>query len=497
MAEVAPPQQQAAEGEPTVVPAGWLPAVRTLLGRADADGGSAWVHVAVVSSIEKGVVTTAFSQHLQYSFVMWRKVVATKTAERRIQGWAISSFSKVRATGALSVRFMVWVSVVQQRARFRRSHARLAAKVMRGGASRCMAYWARFTRDERRRRNLLKRTIARARQVLVLKAFNGWSGTVTTITARRAQVLWGAKHTHRFLLSFHLRAWAKFVTTTTHKGKLLEHALARLIRDSLCSALFAWSVFTNEKRKARLAAAKAWLHRNQACVKAAFQALAINARFSLRKVENARVYGRFLARKSQHGATKLAWEAWCAFAMRKRHVRNTVRKCMLKVDALLKRATFACWLQFVLDLEATRRNLRRAMTTKRVMKDWFIQWYWRAYDDEIQQTLGVLYGGCENVVEEVLSLQAAAGLRHLASPPRGQKARGTLENFLREVPYPPKDELPPYDSDGVVDGEFREECGDVTFATPSTTGNGPAAPRGPRGESPTWEDAAKRLITPV
>ena len=458
---------------------------------------SAWMHVAVVSSIEKGVVTTAFSQHLQYSFVMWRKLVATKTAERRIQGWAISSFSKVRANGALSVRFMVWKNAAQQRARLRRSHARLAAKVMRGGSSRCMAYWARYTRDERRRRNLLKRTIARARQVLVLKAFNGWSGTVTTITARREQVLRGVKHTHRFLLTFYLRAWAKYVTTTTHKGKLLKHALARLIRDSLCSALFAWSVFTNEKRKARLAAAKAWLHRNQACMKAAFQAFAINARFSLRKVENALVYGRFLARKSQHGATKLAWEAWCAFAMRKRHVRNTVRKCMLKMDALLKRASFACWLQFVLDLEATRRNLRRAMTTKRVMKDWFIQWYWRAYDDEIQQTLGVLYGGCENVVEEVLSLQAAAGLRHLASPPGGQKARGTLENFLREVPYSPRDELPPYDSAGVIDGEFREECGDVTFATPSTTGNGPADPRGPRGESPTWEEAAKRLITPV
>eukprot|EP00232_Nephroselmis_pyriformis_P025886 CAMPEP_0182858934 /NCGR_PEP_ID=MMETSP0034_2-20130328/3978_1 /TAXON_ID=156128 /ORGANISM="Nephroselmis pyriformis, Strain CCMP717" /LENGTH=69 /DNA_ID=CAMNT_0024990439 /DNA_START=128 /DNA_END=333 /DNA_ORIENTATION=+ len=50
---------------------------------------------------------------------------------------------------------------------------------------------------------------------------------------------------------------------------------------------------------------------------------------------------------------------------------------------------------------AVRERLKRCVVHKRVTKDWFLEWYWGAYENEIRAALGMLYGSTGEALEEL------------------------------------------------------------------------------------------------
>ena len=93
-------------------------------------------------------------------------------------------------------------------------------------------------------------------------------------------------------------------------------------------------------------------------------------------------------------------------------------KCAGKVRDITLRFIFHAWIAFIEDTRATRAHLKRVVTAKRLTKDWFISWYWSAYDDEIRKTLGMLYSDCESAAQ--IGAGGAGVLFNLpVSPDRG------------------------------------------------------------------------------
>mmetsp|Transcript_36274 Transcript_36274/g.114481 ORF Transcript_36274/g.114481 Transcript_36274/m.114481 type:complete len:116 (-) Transcript_36274:112-459(-) len=64
---------------------------------------------------------------------------------------------------------------------------------------------------------------------------------------------------------------------------------------------------------------------------------------------------------------------------------------------------------------AVRERLKRCVVHKRVTKDWFLEWYWGAYENEIRAALGMLYGSTGEALEELYG----EGRRRKAEAGRG------------------------------------------------------------------------------
>lgn len=259
--------------------------------------------------------------------------------------------------------------------------------------------WRIAAADKACTRRLVTRSLKRAMRTKLCSAFGGWLAAVSAARYARDSLAKVARVAERYSLLTTFRAWAKQAATERHNLSVLAHTEVRARRECLCNTLFCWAVFTQEARRKRLLLAKAILRFHTTALRTGWLAFAENARVKAEGRHRAELCRRVIAIHSNTAMKEMAWQAWRGRIAARERSRVRMVKCAGKVRDITLRFIFHAWIAFIEDTRATRAHLKRVVTAKRLTKDWFISWYWSAYDDEIRKTLGMLYSDCESAAQ--------------------------------------------------------------------------------------------------
>ena len=259
--------------------------------------------------------------------------------------------------------------------------------------------WRIMAAEKARQRLLVSRSIKRGLRTALSSAFGGWLAAAATARHTRESLAKVARVSDRYSLLTTFRSWAKQAATERHNLSVLAHTEARTRRDCLCNTLFCWAVFTQEARRKRLLMAKAIMRFQTTALRMGWCAFVEYARTKADNRDRAELCRRVIAIHSSNAMKVLAWRTWCGRIAARELSRTRMMKCAGKVRDITLRYALRSWIDFMEDVQATRARLKRVMTSKRLTKDWFISWYWSAYDDEIRKTLGMLYSDCESAVQ--------------------------------------------------------------------------------------------------
>ena len=278
--------------------------------------------------------------------------------------------------------------------------------------------WRIAAADKTRLRHLVTRSLKRAMHTKLWSAFGGWVAAASAARYARDSLAKVARLAERYSLLTTFRAWAKQAATERHNLSVLAHTEVRARRECLCNTLFCWAVFTQEARRKRLLMAKAILRFQTTALRMGWLAFAENARAKAEGRQRAELCRRVLAIHSNTALKEMAWHAWRERIAARERSRVRMVKCAGKARDITLRFTLHSWIAFIEDTRATQARLKRVVTAKRLTKDWFISWYWSAYDDEIRKTLGMLYSDCESAAQ--IGAGGAGVLFNLpVSPDRG------------------------------------------------------------------------------
>ena len=92
------------------------------------------------------------------------------------------------------------------------------------------------------------------------------------------------------------------------------------------------------------------------------------------------------------------WKEWCR---EYRRLANLVQKAYVKSQRLYKQSVFNQWREFLAEIDRRKETVSRAVTSKRLLTSWFLDWYWQAFEGDISSALGLITGNTDAVIEQV------------------------------------------------------------------------------------------------
>lgn len=125
--------------------------------------------------------------------------------------------------------------------------------------------------------------------------------------------------------------------------------------------------------------------------------------------------------------------SWLQYAKKKRAMKVAEERIRAKSTRAQMSSVWVSWRQHVADEFAKEAKIKSCIRSKRVLKDWFVNWYWDAYEDEIRSTLKLLYGTTEEVLGQLYDMYEDMSPSELRPPARimhrpGETSKQSVEN---------------------------------------------------------------------
>ena len=92
---------------------------------------------------------------------------------------------------------------------------------------------------------------------------------------------------------------------------------------------------------------------------------------------------------------------WHRVILHEQKVRQTLARFASHLLNLWGSAVLRSWWKLGETVRLRKEKMHRCVTAKRVVMQWFLQWYWDAYDDEIRSALRLLYGSTEGAMDSL------------------------------------------------------------------------------------------------
>uniref|UniRef100_A0A7S3UCA5 Sfi1 spindle body domain-containing protein n=1 Tax=Picocystis salinarum TaxID=88271 RepID=A0A7S3UCA5_9CHLO len=129
---------------------------------------------------------------------------------------------------------------------------------------------------------------------------------------------------------------------------------------------------------------------------------------------------------------------WLDYAKKKRAMKVAEERIRAKCKRSALTSVWISWRQHVADEFAREAKIKSCIRSKRVLKDWFVNWYWDAYEDEIRSTLKLLYGTTEEVLGQLYDMYEEMSPTELQPKPSPTLEKG---DGARQHVQPPGSEF--------------------------------------------------------
>jgi hypothetical protein len=401
----------------------------------------------------------------------------------------------------LAAAFATWAEVSSKRDdRLEKMANVLNKRMRRFELSKAFAGWADKAFTAISNREKANKFIARYRMRLLTRTLYGWHENAQKSKSNRKKVQKVISRSQNRLAASAFYKWRELVTSKSRQLLLLRRFVDRMRNGVKASAFDKWfEVTQNEKRKRAVITKVFSRIKNEQMAHAfgrwrEFAAESYDAKVNLRKIvsrmlrlrlsqsftlwnENVvelrrqrAVLARFVGRMRNRCVTACFY-AWVeALEERKRASKQDAYRDRLVANVLWRtnrstlRAAMHQWRMVVEERETHRELIRRNLRSKRVALNFFMTWYWDAFDGDIQSTVADMFGQTRSYMNEAFddfdegSAQAALNFVGYYDDDK---------DIVIDSPPPPTWEG---DAAGIHDDDDDDDDDDRLFHTPGKVG---------------------------
>ena len=311
---------------------------------------------------------------LAKAFSGWQSKVHDAALNRQRASSFLLRYTKL----SLSNAFNTWAENAQENAIHRRKCQKVIARARNRLASAAYFQWRDLVQDNRKRLMTLQRFVTRMRSRSLAKAFDQWYDVSRDGTRKRELLHRTFSRIKNDMLNRSFNRWHEATIERIENKMQLRKIVGRMLRLRLSQSFAVWSENTAELIRQRVLIQK----------------------FVSRATKRSMVQCFY----AWVDAIQEAKTASKALAYRERLIVNVVSR--LNRSSL--RAAMAKWCQVVEEREIHREMIRRNLRAKRVGMNFFMNWYWDAFDNDIQETMADMFGQTRTYMNEAFEDERGA-----------------------------------------------------------------------------------------
>ena len=263
--------------------------------------------------------------------------------------------------------------------------------------------WHEHAQTQKINRVKIQKVITRSQNRLASMAFYQWSGLVTSKARHAALVSRFVTRMRVREVSAAINKWYDVMENEKRKRAVFTKVLRTITQKHLAATFNRWREFAAESYDVKVRLRKVVSHMLRLRLSQAFTL------WNDRTVEMRRqraVVGRFVARMRNRRLAS-SFTHWLDVVEERKQTDQRVAyrerlagNIMARMNRSTLRAAFDKWYSVVEEREMHREMLRRMLRTKRVAMNFFMTWYWDAFDGDIQDTMADMFGATRTFMNE-------------------------------------------------------------------------------------------------
>jgi len=400
-------------------------------------------------------ITRATRRSLAMAFTTWAQV-STKR-DKRLEMLA-DVMNKRMHRMDLAKAFAGWAEKAFTAINNRQRVSAFLVRYRQRTVSKAFNAWYDNAQESKTERRKVQKVIFRVQNRVMSKAFYQWADLVAT-KARRAILV------DRFVKKYRFRArtaafykWAEVARESKLRHAVLTKTFSRIKKQHLARAFNRWREFAAESYDAKVQLRKIVSRMLRLKLSQSF------TRWQEQTIELRRqraVIARFVSRIRNRCVTSCfyAWKEGLEDRKRSEQASSYRDRIINNVIARSQRSTLRAamdkWKSVVEERELHRELIRRNLRSKRVAMNFFMSWYWDAFDGDLQDQIDDMFGATRTFMNQAFDEGAVPGNA------LDFAAYADMADDVGESPPPP--------SWGAGSGSVED---DATFHTPSRVRRG-------------------------
>ncbi|CEG01957.1 Sfi1 spindle body [Ostreococcus tauri] len=401
------------------------------------------------------------SRLLYATFKAWAEV---STKDDRLEKMTHMILARIKRFELIKA-FSAWVDHAQSAIANREKAERFILRFRNRTLAMSLRAWRENTEEMKTHRMKIRKVVVRAQNRMLAACFYQWSNLMSEKKRRSVLLERMALRLNMRLLVRSWNKWGEYVVNEKRRNNVLGKVYSRIRNTELANAFTRWREFAEESYDAKMQLRKIVSRMLRLRLSQALGRWRENTIESQRQ----RALLARVATRIRNRCVAQCFNAWCdtvndnkieaqASAYRQRLVNNLC----LRINRATLREAFKKWWRVVEEREMHREMIRKVLRAKRVAMNFFMTWYWDAFDGDIQDTMADMFGSTRAYMTEAFD--------------GADVAREALD-FVRY-----------YDNDSFEGDEGREEftaggsppppewTNDDDFVTPSATPSKSARP---------------------
>ena len=348
----------------------------------------------------KKIVARMRSMKQSIAFVAWRDAVERLAKDRAVANKIVRRMMMVKITAS----WYKWIDWIADRREWRAKEARAVRFATRRARDRVEAIWEAWFTEVKRlvvyRRRATK-VVARIRNSVMTRSLNKWLDATNEIRRMRWIEQKGAAHFAKVLGSRIMRAWRSQSFVLARKTATAKKAARKM---NVLRTRHWWKMWLSHVAdNLHLAAAmrravKSWTKGQLGQAWRKWLSHIDRARVAMRLARHQHQMRQAVYREKSSRVHFQLWKEWCR---EYRRLANLVQKAYVKSQRLYKQSVFNQWREFLAEIDRRKETVSRAVTSKRLLTSWFLDWYWQAFEGDISSALGLITGNTDAVIEQV------------------------------------------------------------------------------------------------
>ena len=319
----------------------------------------------------------------------------------RLNRQRASSFLVRYTKSSLSRSFNAWAENASELVTQRRKCEMVIKRSRNRVAAAAFYQWRDLVQENRKRRILMQNFITRMRLRTVSKVMNQWYDVSREGTRKCVLIQQTFNRIKNEGLSRAFNRWHEATIERVEQKKSLRKIVGRMLRLKLSQSFTVWHENTVELSRQRVIIQKFVARATKRSMVQCFYAW-VDA------IEQAKVQAKATAYRDRLIANVVS-----------RTNRSTLRLAMEK------------WREVVNEREIHREIIRRNLRAKRVAMNFFMNWYWDAFDNDIQETMANMFGQTRTYMNEAFDDRSALDfdVNGYSPPPPSFRASGPNSEF--------------------------------------------------------------------
>ena len=356
-----------------------------------------WADVVAAKNATRARVRAVIARMLRFGAMRALNAWIDVALNRRSQHEALGRLWKAKQTLIRWSTFGQWKQLMVVRKEKQRLLLMAVRRIVKRREALCFEHWSYVARHRLQTNAKVGDAVMRMLHGVTWKSFLRWREAAQDAVRRARLVRAFRSGSAKNLASIFLHGWLDLASEIRAERRQMRRAWVRLSVRTLRLVLRRWLEAAYAQKRGRDEITNIARKHGRMVLRKALHRWAERGALTSRNRKRARAAFARMRRALLRQVLKI----WRDAATIEQRIRSTLIKAGVRRMAQWGTQCLHAWWSLIEKARRMKDKLRRCVTAKRLVTQWFLGWYWNAYDDEIRSALRLLYGSAEGAMDSL------------------------------------------------------------------------------------------------